>query len=182
MNRLYLILLLPILFGCSTQNGDSEVSSNQTTTEVKKSKYMRWVGDSEFNASVDDEDFELCYSENNVKQYFHVTEDLFAYQGEKKALVAEVLKAYKPIDIEESGWIRVRFIVNCKGKTGRFRVISSDENYKERDFDERIINQIVMITESLKGWEIRPNEAEARDYYQYLVFKINNGKIAEILP
>lgn len=180
MNRLYLILCLTVLLGCSSEDYNS--TKSQATTEEEKSKYLRWVGDSKFNNKLDDEDFKLCYSEKNVQQYFHVTEDLFAYQGEKKALVAEVLNLYKPIETQQSGWIRVRFIVNCKGETGRFRVISSDENYKERDFDERITNQIVSITESLKGWEIRPNEAEARDYYQYLVFKINNGKIAEILP
>jgi len=38
------------------------------------------------------------------------------------------------------------------------------------------------ITKSLSGWKILPNDEAPTDYYQYLIFKIKNGEIIEIMP
>lgn len=78
--------------------------------------------------------------------------------------------------------IRIRFIVNCEGKTGRFRVIGMNKNYQEKTFDKAITDQLLEITQHLDGWQLLPNAEEPRDYYQYLLFKMNKGTIVEILP
>ena len=57
-----------------------------------------------------------------------------------------------------------------------------DNTYEQKEFDERITNQLLAITKELDGWKILPNTQEARDYYQYLIFKIDEGNILEILP
>jgi len=35
---------------------------------------------------------------------------------------------------------------------------------------------------SLKGWKVKQMESKKIDYYQYLTYKIENGKIVEVLP
>lgn len=167
MNR-FLVFIIMIL--CLVECGQKE-----------ESKYLRWVGDSVFNPHIDSEAFQICGSESDVQQYFHFSKGLF-YKGEKKTLRDTFLKQYNPINVDESGWIRIRFIVNCKGESGRFRLIMSDLDYKERSFDSRITDQLMQISKSLEGWEIQSKDGQARDFYQYLIFKISNGKLIEILP
>jgi hypothetical protein len=167
MKQHNILLLVIFLLGCSIESSDSE--------------YLRWVGDAEFNPEIDREAFQLCGGENQVKQYFNFSEGL-QYQGEKSALIQFFMEKYRPVESEQSGWIRIRFIVNCKGETGRFRMISSDENYVPQKFDPAITTQLMALTQSLEGWKLLPTAEEPEDYYQYLVFKIQNGTITEIMP
>ena len=62
-----------------------------------------------------------------------------------------------------------------------------DEKYQEKVFDKLITNQLLLISKSLKGWipknfTSKTNEVFNYDYYQYLIFKIKDGQITEILP
>jgi hypothetical protein len=157
------------LAGCATESSPTQ------------SRYLRWVGDSKFDPALDTDDFELCYNENGVKQYFNHSQGL-QYKGEKPALLRHFFNQYQAVDNDQSGWIRIRFIVNCEGKTGRFRITESDESYRPRSFDARITRQLEALTRSLDGWKKLPDESNPEDYYQYLVFKIRNGNLEEIMP
>lgn len=165
------VIFLPIIlavFSCNTQKDTQH-------------EYLRWIGDIPADLNLDDADFELCGNEDAVLQYFNFG-DSEKYEGERIAIKAYFEEHYQPIANDESGWIRVRFIVNCHWQTGRFRIIESDENYDERPFDKSISNQIIELTKNLKGWIGYEDEEKGLDYYQYLIFKIENGSIAEILP
>ena len=157
------------------------MSAISCSKDVTSSKYLRWVGDSEFDSTIDSEEFKLCQGEKNVLQYFNFSDGL-VYEGEKRALDKYFYDNYRPIENNQSGWIRVRFIVNCKGKTGRFRLIASDENYQPTIFDPQITDQLLALTKELDGWIIQSQNNIERDYYQYLVFKMKAGKIEEIMP
>jgi len=167
VNAFLLLLLTAILVNCSS--------------EKKKSSYLRHVGDIETDSKLDDPAFKLCNDEIFLKQYFNFSQGL-QYEGEMLKIKEQFELAYVPIEINESGWVRIRFVVNCRGESGRFRMISSDEHYESRDFDARITDQLVGITKSLDGWKPRPDSENTAEYYQYLVFKIENGDLIEILP
>ncbi|MFD2036593.1 hypothetical protein ACFSKL_17445 [Belliella marina] len=166
--NLILLFCISILFSCNVE-------------KEKEPAYLRYIGDIEFDPEIDDPDFKLCYYESSVFQYFSFS-SLETFVGEKEAIDDYFKENYKPVDINESGWIRIRFIVNCNGETGRFRMIESDEDYKERPFNTKISSQLMALTKSLEGWQGFENEEHSLDYYQYLVFKINNGAIEQILP
>lgn len=152
------------------------------TNSGEESKYLRWVGDSQFDPELDSDNFELCNNESSVRQYFHFDRGL-GYKGEKEELRRIYAEAYKPpVGIDQSGMIRIRFIVNCKGETGRFRLISSDLNYKEQVFHKKITDQLLRITKSLDGWALYSMNEVSQDYYQYLIFKIDRGNLIEIMP
>ena len=125
--------------------------------------------------------YEVC-SENNIMQYHNLNPEML-YEGEKYAILEEFkAKYYKSNITSQSGLIRIRFVVNCKGQTGRFRMISSDFDYNKIKFDTAITAQILTITKNLKGWKVLSEEGSPKDYYQYLIFKIENGEIKEIMP
>ena len=57
-----------------------------------------------------------------------------------------------------------------------------NDNYEQFTFDDKITNQLLMITQSLDGWKVKENNGAEIDYYQYLIFKIEKGNLIEILP
>lgn len=160
-----LLLLLLSLGACSTE-----------------STYLRWVGDIPENPSLDDPEFQPCHGDQFIRQYFHMNQGALQYTGEKPVIVQFFQEHYQPVSTNESGFIRIRFIVNCEGKTGRFRLIGSDQNYQEFTFDPRITDQLLSLTQKMDGWRILPDPENPRDYYQYLIFKIDQGQIKEIMP
>ncbi len=158
-------------------------SCNTESTKVpEQKKYLRWVGDIAYDASIDKSDFSICNGEDKIVQYFNDGNGL-EYEGEKIAIEKVFAKEYrleKPI--QETGLIRIRFIVNCQGESGRFRVLGMNSLYEEKNFAPLIVNELLRITKSLKGWKIKSMQNQTIDYYQYLIFKMENGKLIEILP
>ena len=156
------------------------ISFGQEKSETK-SEYPNYVGDIEFNSEIDNKDFELCNSKH-IYQYFNIGDGL-VYEGEKLAIEKEFAEKYKSEIIKnETGLIRINFVVNCKGKTDRFRLISMGENYEEKVFAQSITDQLMSITKNLKGWKAKKDNEREIDYYQYLIFIIENGQLKEILP
>ncbi len=158
--------------------------SCQTAPQNKDAEsYLRQVGDITSDLTLDTPDFKTCNGDEYAFQYFNTGEG-FRYRGEKTALVSQILKKYKPNSSskDQSGYIRIRFIVNCKGDAGRFRIISSNFKYQDKTFDTAITEQLLTILKELKGWEIMTKNEKPLDYYLYLIFKIENGHIIEILP
>lgn len=136
------------------------------------------VGDILPDPTLDDSAFKLC-DENYVPQYYMVG---IGYQGEMIAVKRKCLSTYKPVDVNESGLITIRFAMNCQGKTGRFRVQELNKEYKVYKFDVRITSQLVSITKGLDKWKPGSSSAGASDSYVYLTFKIENGKLIDVLP
>lgn len=163
MNKIYFLLLFPLMVNCQT--------------EKKAIEYPKMIGDIDFNEKIDDSNFVLC-KPLLITHYF-VGGKGVKYEGEKIELDNTFFQRYKNQNITgETGLIRINFIVNCQGETDRFRIISMDNNYNEKIFDERITSQLFSITKNLKGWI----PIENKDYYQYLIFKIVNGNLIEIMP
>ena len=131
---------------------------------------------------MDDESFSLCHAGDNAIQYFNDSNGL-EYAGEKIALIETFEQNYNREKAKnESGLLRVRFLVNCHGNTGRFRLLSSDDQYKAKKFDSSITDQILSIAKSLDGWKPKMHSDDMVNYYQYLIFVIENGHIKAILP
>lgn len=169
MAKILLLLILIPLFS---------FGQNKKTT---KSIYPNYIGDIEFNPKSDDPKFELCF-EKYIFQYFNNGEGL-EYEGEKSAIESIFSESYKSEKINsETGLVRINFVVNCKGKTDRFRLISMDENYNTKVFQKSITDQLLKIAKNLNGWKAKKIDEKDIDYYQYLIFKIENGQLKEILP
>lgn len=149
--------------------------------QVSKPGYPNYVGDIEFNPETDKQDFELS-SVKQIFQYFNNGGGL-EYEGEKLAIEREFAGKYKSEIIEDqTGVIRINFVVNYKCETDRFRLISMDGKYNEKLFAQSITTQLMSITKSLKGWKAKKINGNSIDYYQYLIFRIENGQLKEILP
>ncbi|MBP6811712.1 MAG: hypothetical protein KA138_09340 [Saprospiraceae bacterium] len=141
----------------------------------------RWIDDIVPDSALDDSSFKICNAEEQIIQYFNDGNGV-QYKNGKPAIDSIFLSAYQPLDINESGIIRIRFVVNCSGETGRFRLLSADLNYQPYQFSSEITSQLLRITKSMEGWLPKIWKDTKIDYYQYLIFKIEKGKLTHILP
>ena len=148
----------------------------------QNSKTSRWLDDIQYDKKIDKKNFVVC-DEDNVFQYFNLG-DAIHYKGDKPMIINEFIANYDSTKVKrESGLIRIRFIVNCEGETDRFRMMQSDLNYKEKVFDKNISDQLMAITKGLDGWgKKEKKDGTSVDYWQYLTFKIIDGKIVKIIP
>ncbi|MBD0823920.1 hypothetical protein [Aestuariibaculum marinum] len=171
MKKSFLILLLAILCNCQLEKKAS-----------LKGKYLRWVGDIEQNNQIDETEFKVCNGDDKILQYFNLGDGPI-YTGEKSKILNTFKSKYQPIsDKNQNGLIRIRFIVNCEGNAGRFRVLQSDYEYQEKEFDKEIVSQLLKITKGIENWHVFKRNEVPVDYYMYLIFKITDGQLTEILP
>ncbi len=154
------------------------------------------VGDILFNPNTDNPMFELI-DESNILPYNTLCG--FLIEGERYRVLEYFAQNYESDTISgATGYITIRFIVNYKGETDRYRVYETDNQYKPIKFPENITQSLLELTRKLDGWittldykldhynciEIEENENKkyAYDYYQYILFKIKDGQIETILP
>jgi hypothetical protein len=148
------------------------------------SQSQRNVGDIPFDPNKDDAAFKIC-KEGSIKQYYirGSTDTPPGYNGEKRGMEKEILTAYEfPETSSEEGYLTIRFIVNCEGQSGRFRIEEMDLSYQPKSFDKRISQQLLEIVKGLDGWIPRKSPGKNVDFYQYLTFRIEKGQIVKILP
>lgn len=171
-NIIFILFWLVSNYSCqNSRNVVSESTSN----------YPRMIGDISYDSRLDNSNFKLCNTDNDVAQYYRFNGK--PYINEKEDLVKTILHKYdNSIVKKENGLVRIRFIINCKGEAGRFRLLAADFNYKEKVFDSNITSQLLHIIESIETWKVVYKEGVGVDYYFYLIFKIEGGEIKEILP
>ena len=142
------------------------------------------VGDIPFNRELDDEKFYIC-DETNINQYYvrYSTDIPPSYEGEKRGLESIILSEYNFLQSEnENGYVTIRFIVNCEGETGRFRIEEMNFAFKPHKLDKGITSQLLDIVKNLTDWIPRKRNGENLDFYQYLTFRIEKGQVVKILP
>ena len=89
-----------------------------------------------------------------------------------------------PADMEsQNGYIALRFVINCFGETGEFQLSGMDENYQTYTFSSAITDQLLSIARKLGGWQpYQLSNGEYIDTFKTIVFKIQQGKLADISP
>jgi hypothetical protein len=149
-------------------------------TEIH-SQIPNQVGDTFFDKDLDDPHFKVCNPER-VYQYYNFSKGL-QYTGEKTTINNHFRTGFKPKErYSDSGFLTIRFIVNCEGKTGWFRVQGMDNAYHKKNFTPSLVDEILTLTKKLDGWIPGDIENTRVGYYQYLTFKFENGNLIEIMP
>lgn len=171
MKSLVLVLsFIPMLISCQSE-------------KTYVSKYPAQVGDIAFDEKLDDADFKRCLPDGSYAyQYYNGTSSGIQYKGEKLNIIRKLEKENIQASEDINGYITIRFLVNCEGKTGLFRVTVIDSDYRRMHHDSQLADKLLIFTKSLDGWLPIEIEGKKVDYYQYLTYKIKHGKVSEILP
>ena len=174
--------------------GNNHISINQVTNldinELTLFNYNTYYG-KEINGnkrkrikkgSILKNRFEVC-DENEIAEYYYNGMGKRNTKTKREHLYYFKESYQFPIDSTQNGYIRIRFVVNCKGDTGRFSIQETDRNYSEKDFPAEITQQLFKLTSQLGGWLPKKwGHNDSADYNIHIGFKIKNGQIDEILP
>lgn len=129
------------------------------------------------------ESFKLCDSVLIDKWKFQYYSYDTKYPLSSEKLTEEVNKTliYHPKQI--NGFVTIRFMVNCKGQAGNFEIYQIDNSHQNTKFDEKYVEQLLIFVKALDNWKIATyNKKLKLDYYTYFTFKIEHGKVTEIVP
>ena len=88
--------------------------------------------------------------------------------------------AYVP---DNSGIVRIRFWVNCKGQVGNYSVECYDLGYALGRVNANIVSHLMGLLVQLKDWIPATGEnGVAVNSHKFFAFRIDGGKLVDILP
>jgi hypothetical protein len=83
-----------------------------------------------------------------------------------------------------SGYITLRFVISCEGKIlPGVQVIQTNEQYQKYQFDKGLVNELFVFVKTLDQWKVASfQNGQKFSYVAFLSFKIDNGKVINIIP
>lgn len=92
----------------------------------------------------------------------------------------------KPHNFSESGFLTIRFILDCEGKPRLHRFFEMGLDYQRKSFSAALKVQVWDFVQQLEGFPkgvyTYNNQALNVNYYAYFIFKIRNGEFESIAP
>lgn len=125
------------------------------------------------------DDFKLCFDKKHP--YYHSHSN---YEGDFYEVKKHFYDNFKEIHGENNtGIVRIRFQMNCLGKTGNYEVETYSNNFEKIVIDDEITKQLIQLTKDLQRWLPVVNDSGERvDSHKFLAFKLEKGKLIDILP
>jgi hypothetical protein len=81
-----------------------------------------------------------------------------------------------------TGFLTIRFFVNCKGEPCCFSFYELDGKYQKTTYSQGLKDQLKAFVTQLGGWKLAKNEGTPTDYYYYLTFKIQDNDFKTVAP
>ncbi|EGV43753.2 hypothetical protein BZARG_1207 [Bizionia argentinensis JUB59] len=123
--------------------------------------------------------FEVC-NENYIVPYY--TSKNATYSKGKNGLRKFILSNYENKNYSDSGYLNIRFVINCKGEAGRYVIHENNLDLEPKQFNKDLVDQLFQITTQLKTWNPNYSYNDYRDSYMYISYRIEHGEITEIIP
>ena len=136
------------------------------------------VGDIAFDAKTDDPKFQFCNPSFVLQGY-----ELKTSSDESNAWISNQLKqkfVHQVLWKDQSGFITIRFAVNCFGLTDRFRVLGVNNELKSTEFPVDLNIHLIKIVKEIK-WPVLTYQMKSIDYYQDVTFKVVNGELRDAI-
>ena len=126
-----------------------------------------------------------CHDIDDIADYYNPSKDI-RYPGRQYGLRKDLLPH---VDLAafagENGYLTVRFVINCRGETGRFTTDESDLDFRPKRFPPAAVLDLARAIQRLEGWStapLRDTETDNADYYTYLTLKFEDGQLVDLLP
>ena len=142
--------------------------------------YTNYIGYLDPETTISDNSFEICGTGEIIGTHHGLPK--IAYKPNKGIFDKTVRAKYQNKGYIDSGYLNFRFIVNCHGETGRFEIIQMNLDLEETKLNPEMVDQLFSLTASSENWNGYAIKEQPIDYYMYVSYKIENGKITEILP
>ncbi len=166
------ILLLLCSFGCSSENKVALIAKVELPSRNHDLSYTP------YDAKFDNPNYIICDSTGissgrNRLQYIGGTNKL------RKDITTKYV--YRQEYETFTGYIVIRFLVNCEGQSGRYRVQSLNLDFSPSNAPSDLLNHTTEIVKSLDNWTKSAVNGPKKEYSKFINLKITNGKIQHVL-
>ena len=144
-------------------------------------KYPHYIG--YLSKSDDNPGFTRCDENFTFGWYASAATYTDIYHGSKASFKKFIKENFQPEpDSGDNGFLNLRFIINCKGEVGNVEIIELGTDYRPKKLSPELVDQLVSLSSKSENWKVAEYDDEPVDSYMYLIFKIEDGKVSEILP
>ncbi len=166
--KIQLLLLGTSLLACQVK----------VSNDVTKKSYSHDVGDILFDSRYDDSHFTMCDSSK-----ISTSRSGLVYASNDGSVLAacKELFEFQPAFETYSGFVTIRFIVNCHNQADRFRAQPMDFDFSEKECPLQLINHLLGVARGLNHWRPSSERHASLDHAKYLNFKIKEGRIQNVL-
>ncbi|MEN1784393.1 MAG: hypothetical protein AAGF77_04560 [Bacteroidota bacterium] len=105
----------------------------------------------------------------------------YIFRESKGAFRKYILTHFDNTAYDDNGLLNLRFIVNCRGELGDVEVNELNNDFERTDLSDALVDQLKSLALQPKHWRGSQDENPI-DFYMYLIFRIQNGAVVEILP
>ncbi|NNE26341.1 MAG: hypothetical protein HKN09_05820 [Saprospiraceae bacterium] len=127
------------------------------------------------------EEFPPCFPEKIFPYYYGRSRAGFEHGLD--SLKTKLFNSYNNFgNTSITGYITIRFLINCQGEVGRFEIKSLGTDYKKKKLDIRVEQHLVDAIKELRDWKPIVFNDDNYDSFYHLTFKIINGELKAILP
>ena len=142
--------------------------------------YKTYIGYIDLEKALLNTQYELCDKGAIYNTYSSAS--LPAYKGSKKRFRDHIQSTFNTNNFTDSGYLNFRFLVNCEGNAGWFEIIQMNLDLEETTLNKPMVDSLFKITSNSENWEIIEYNEAPRNYYMYVSYRIENGKVTEIIP
>ena len=84
-------------------------------------------------------------------------------------------------NFNDNGLLNLRFLINCHGEIGDIEVNELSYDFEPIDLNDDLVHRLKELSFRKEHWNYTLKD-EPADFYMYLIYRIENGKVVEILP
>lgn len=92
-----------------------------------------------------------------------------------------IIKKFNGNQFTDTGLLNLRFVINCQGDIGDIEVNELNFEFERINLNDDLVDKLKKLAFQKENWNYDLTE-KPFDYYMYLIFRIENGKVVEILP
>lgn len=174
---LYSLLAISLIIGAIIGYFYSKFEKDFDTTNKP---YKNYIGYIDQEKALLNDTYELC-DEGNI-YHTYSSASLKAYSGTKKQFRTSLSQAYSGDSFTDSGYLNFRFLVNCDGNPGWFEIIQMNLDLEESELNPQMVDSLFTFTVDPKHWNGLEFKEGPSNYYMYISYRIENGKVVEVIP
>lgn len=169
-----LLFLIPIgILVVATYWGHEKYYNNKPD-EIHKKR----VGYIEYEGKVEFDSIKEYFKENIYGTYSSTAPRI--YNGSKYQFKKYILENFTHEAFQDNGYLILRFYINHKGDVIIHETIELNHDYEAFDLNDTLVNQLKALSFRKENWN--PFLDNKNNYYMHLTYRIENGKITEIIP
>ena len=144
--------------------------------------YKNYIGYIDQENAMLNSTYKLC-GDGDIKRTYNGSA-LEGYHINKKYYRDQLFNQFNTNNYKDSGYLNFRFLVNCEGNAGWFEIIEMNLELEQQQLNSELVDELLKFTSNSEHWNILryPKDNTPYNYYNYISYRIENGKVTEIIP